>query len=201
MFYSALSVSARSGMVVRCGSCSSSSSSSSVSRNKVLPARAPKGRRIFLVKSKPQQRFREFTRVGFSLFDSGVVGWRSTTRESEEMFSLKNAEDSDDDEYAMDDPLSSSFLGAFPSEWQNSNEKMRLVLDAFEGCSRTAMLTLGPIQACVSAQALLVFVAEKKETKQIGELFERFLARESGVGHGTREGEDVRGPRVIGEAL
>ena len=168
MFYPALSVSARSGMVVRCGS-SSSSSSSSVSMNKVLPARAPKGRRIFLVKSKPQQRFRDFTRIGFSLFDSGVVGWRSTTRESEEMFSLKNAEDSDDDdeEYAMDDPLSPSFLGAFPIEWQNSNEKMRLVLDAFEGCSRTAMLTLGPIQACVSAQALLVFVAEQKKHNKL----------------------------------
>ena len=54
----------------------------------------------------------------------------------------------------------------------------------------------------VRERAGFVGVCERaKETEQIGELFERFLAREGCVGHGASEGEDVRGPSVVGEAL
>ena len=40
-----------------------------------------------------------------------------------------------------------------------------------------------------------------KETEQVGELFERLLARKSGVGYGTSKGEDGCRSRVVGKTL
>lgn len=203
-------------MVVRCGPTSSSSRNNNAGKRQngagvVLPPRMPKGRRILLVKTKPRQQQRvQFSK---SFFDSlsgggGVFGAKTpppppskrttTTKERDETFSLKktSTDHEDDDEYTVIDPLSPSFLGSFPNEWQNSNEKLRLVLNAFEGCSRTAMLSLGPIQACVSAQALLVFVSEQKKQNRL----ENFL-NDFWQGKVALATERVKGKMSVDRAL
>ena len=77
---------------------------------------------------------------------------------------------------------------------------MQLVLNAFEACSVTAALSIGLIQACLSAQALLVFVAEQKKQNKL-ENFLNDFGKEKWRGYGTSKGEDGRGPRVVGKTL
>ena len=173
-------VGVRSGRSVSASSSTSRADGEKSGRSRAAApaARVPKGRRVVLVKSKRHRNRFARMRLQFSLFDSvpRVGSWTHRKRRdgddddddnAGDAFSMQQKITGKGEETRANDPLSPAFLGPFPKEWRNSNEKMQLVLNAFEGCSVTAALSIGPIQACLSAQALLVFVAEQKKQNKL----------------------------------
>ena len=157
------------------------------------------GRRILLVKTKPRRQQRvQFSKSFFDSLSGGGVFWcKNTTATVKaydddegagyETFSLKktSTDDEDDDEYTVIDPLSPSFLGSFPNEWQNNNEKLRLVF-ALKGCSRNDDV-VARTDTGVRERAGFVdesFVSEQKKQNRL-ENFLNDFCREGCVGHGS----------------